>query len=190
MVDSNAPRDNVRTHQSGAGPVCEPEVVITLVLGGARSGKSRHAEQLVARLAPPVTYVATAVVDVADRDHVARVAAHRARRDPTWTTVEAGAGLAAALQGLDGSVLVDSLGAWVAAHEGFAVDVDELCKVVAARDGDTVIVSEEVGLGVHPSSELGRLFRDVMGDVNAAVAEVADDVLLVVAGRVLPLERG
>jgi adenosylcobinamide kinase/adenosylcobinamide-phosphate guanylyltransferase len=88
-----------------------------------------------------------------------------------------------------GSVLVDSLGAWVAAHDDFAVDLDDLCKTLSSRDGDTVVVSEEVGLGVHPSSEPGQRFRDVLGDVNAAVADVADDVLLVIAGRVLPLAR-
>jgi adenosyl cobinamide kinase/adenosyl cobinamide phosphate guanylyltransferase len=164
--------------------------VITLVLGGARSGKSRQAEKVAAGLLPPVTYVATSVVDDTDRDHVARVAAHRARRDPAWSTVETGAELASALRSVTGSALVDSLGAWVAAHDDFAVDLDELCKALSSRDGDTVVVSEEVGLGVHPSSEPGRRFRDVLGDVNAAVADVADDVLLVVAGRVLPLERG
>jgi adenosylcobinamide kinase/adenosylcobinamide-phosphate guanylyltransferase len=86
-------------------------------------------------------------------------------------------------------VLVDALGTWVAAHADLAVDVDELLAVLRARDGDTVLVSDEVGLGVHPSTEIGRRFRDVLGDVNAAVAEHADDVLLVVAGRVLPLAR-
>ncbi len=176
---------------AGVLPVCEPEPVIMLVLGGARSGKSRHAEQLVAR-------------SVAAR-HVRRhgcrrrggrrpsrrgCAAHRARRDPAWTTIEAGADLAAALRTVAGSVLVDSLGTWVAAHDDFAVDVDELCKALCARDGDTVVVSEEVGLGVHPSSAVGQRFRDVLGEVNAAVADIADDVLLVIAGRVLPLERG
>jgi adenosyl cobinamide kinase/adenosyl cobinamide phosphate guanylyltransferase len=163
--------------------------VITLVLGGARSGKSRHAEKVAAELSPPVTYVATAIVDDTDRDHVARVAAHRARRDPAWTTVEAGTDLAPALRSVTGTVLVDSLGAWVAAHDDFAIDVDELCKALSWRDGDTIVVSEEVGLGVHPSSELGQRFRDVIGDVNAAVADVADDVVLVIAGRVLPLGR-
>jgi adenosylcobinamide kinase/adenosylcobinamide-phosphate guanylyltransferase len=170
--------------------VCEPDTVITLVLGGARSGKSRQAEKVAAGLLPPVTFVATAIIDDTDRDHAARVAAHRARRDPAWTTVETGAELASALRSVTGSVLVDSLGAWVAAHDDFTVDLDELCKALSWRDGDTVVVSEEVGLGVHPSSEPGQRFRDVLGDVNAAVADVADDVLLVVAGRVLPLERG
>ena len=66
--------------------------------------------------------------------------------------------------------------------------IDSLIDVLSRRQGDTVIVSEEVGLGVHPSTEVGRAFRDVLGDVNRAVAEVADEVLLVVAGRVLPLD--
>jgi len=161
-----------------------------LVLGGARSGKSQHAERVVAQLSPPVTYLATAVLDGADDDHRARIAAHRARRDPAWTTIEAGADLASTLRRVAGSVLVDSLGTWVAAHDDFAVDVDALCKALCSRDGDAVVVSEEVGLGVHPSSTVGQQFRDVLGEVNAAVADIADDVVLVIAGRVLPLGRG
>lgn len=163
--------------------------MITLVLGGARSGKSLVAERLAARLPPPVTYVATAVVAAHDPDHVARVAAHQARRDPAWTTIEADADLAAALRSAHGSVLVDSLGTWLTAHDDLAPDVEALCQALTERTGDVVLVSEEVGLGVHPSSQLGRRFRDALGLVNHAVAEVADDVLLVVAGRVLPLER-
>ncbi len=163
--------------------------MITLVLGGARSGKSAVAERLVARCPPPITYVATAVVDPADADHAARVAAHVARRDPSWSTVEVGAGLVEALRAATGTVLVESLGTWVSASADAEVDGDGLCAALAARSGDTVVVSEEVGLGVHPSSELGRRFRDALGEVNLAVAEVADEVLLVVAGRVLPLER-
>jgi adenosyl cobinamide kinase/adenosyl cobinamide phosphate guanylyltransferase len=161
--------------------------MITLVLGGARSGKSRVAERLAASLPAPVTYVATAVADAEDEDHVARIAAHRARRDPAWSTVESDGDLAATLRNVTGSVLVDSLGTWVAARDGFDVDIDALSKALSTREGDTVVVSEEVGLGVHPSSELGVRFRDVLGDVNVAVADVADQVLLVVAGRVLPL---
>lgn len=161
--------------------------MITLVLGGARSGKSTVAERLAAALPGPVTYIATATVG--DADHAERIAAHRARRDPAWLTVEAGADLTAALRGTRGSVLVDSLGPWVAADEHFAVDVAGLCAALGGRTGDTVVVSEEVGLGVHPSSDAGRRFRDALGMVNAAVADVADEVLLVVAGRVLPLGR-
>lgn len=163
--------------------------MITLVLGGARSGKSAAAERVAAALPGPVTYVATAVLDDADADHVARVAAHRARRDPAWTTVEATGDLAEVLSEVTGTVLVDSLGTWVTQLPDLAPDVVALCAALTDRAGDSVVVSEEVGLGVHPSSELGRRFRDALGGVNVAVAEVADEVLLVVAGRVLPLAR-
>jgi len=161
--------------------------VITLVLGGARSGKSLVAEELAGRLEPPVTYVATAVVDPEDVDHQARVAAHRARRDASWRTIEAGAALATVLRSVEGSVLVDSLGTWLTAAADLDPDVEALVAALRERTGDTIIVSEEVGLGVHPSTELGRRFRDALGLVNRAVADVADEVLLVVAGRVLPL---
>lgn len=156
--------------------------MITLVLGGARSGKSALAERLAGD--GPVTYLATGLA----AELPERVAAHRARRPSTWTTVES-QDLLGALPGLAGTVVVDSLTAWVAAAEGFSVDVDALCALLAAHDGDLVIVSDEVGLGVHPSTAAGRLFRDALGVVNQAVAAVADDVLLVVAGRALRLER-
>ena len=162
--------------------------MITLVLGGARSGKSAVAEARAARLAAPLTYVATALVDPADPDHVARIAAHRARRDPAWATIEAGADLVAVVRDTPGSLLVDSLGTWVTALAS-GPDGAALAAALRDREGDSVVVSEEVGLGVHPSSELGRRFRDVLGEVNQQVAAVADEVLLVVAGRVLPLER-
>jgi adenosyl cobinamide kinase/adenosyl cobinamide phosphate guanylyltransferase len=162
--------------------------VITLVLGGARSGKSAVAESVAARLPAPITYVATGVADD-DPDMAARIAAHRARRPPAWNTIEAGPDLVPALTAIDGTALVDSLGTWVAAHADLAADRDGLLAALTERRGDTVIVSEEVGLGVHPSTAVGRTFRDVLGALNAAVAEIADDVLFVVAGRVLPLDR-
>lgn len=156
-----------------------------LVLGGARSGKSEVAERLAGDGA---TYLATGLAPGDDDpDWSARVAAHRARRPPTWRTVEAGADLATALLGTDGTALVDSLGAWVARSEGFAADVASLCAALRDRDGDSILVSDEVGLGVHPSTEPGRRFRDALGEVNRAVADVADEVLLVVAGRTLKL---
>ncbi|MDQ6798415.1 MAG: bifunctional adenosylcobinamide kinase/adenosylcobinamide-phosphate guanylyltransferase, partial [Actinomycetota bacterium] len=89
-----------------------------------------------------------------------------------------------------GVVLVDALGTWVAGAPDLVVDADGFCAALAARHGDTVVVSEEVGLGVHPSSEAGRHFRDVLGLVNQVVAAAADEVLLVVAGRTLALGAG
>ncbi|HEV2766510.1 MAG TPA: bifunctional adenosylcobinamide kinase/adenosylcobinamide-phosphate guanylyltransferase [Acidimicrobiales bacterium] len=161
--------------------------MITLVLGGTRSGKSAVAERLAGRAGVPVTYVATAVADPGDAALASRIAAHRARRPPAWTTQEAGADLPAVLRAISGTVLVDALGTWVAASPDLAVDAGGLCAALVERAGDAVVVSDEVGLGVHPATELGRRFRDVVGELNQAVAAVADEVLLVVAGRTLPL---
>lgn len=162
-------------------------MTVTLVLGGARSGKSEVAER---RAGPgPLTYVATWVVDEGDADMVGRVAAHRSRRPPTWTTVET-ADPAAVVRSASGTVMVDSLTTWVAAAPSYVVDVDALCAALADHGGDAVVVSDEVGLGVHPSTEAGRRFRDALGLVNQAVAGIAGEVLLVVAGRTLTLDRG
>ena len=167
--------------------------MVTLVLGGARSGKSDVAERMASRLAAggTVTYVATMATagpdGASDPDIEARVAAHRQRRPADWSTVEAGSELASVLANLTGVVIVDSLGPWVAGSEDFTVDADALCLALAERSGPTVVVSEEVGLGVHPSSEAGRKFRDALGMLNQRVAAQAESVLLVVAGRVLEL---
>ena len=140
--------------------------MITLVLGGARSGKSAVAEHLVARHAPPVTYVAT-MDPAGDPELEARVAAHRARRAASWSTVvvEPEGDLAGLLSSLAGTVLVDSLGPWVARLDAGAVEAQAiaLCTALVARAGDTVLVSDEVGLAVHPSSAEGRRFRDALG---------------------------
>jgi adenosyl cobinamide kinase/adenosyl cobinamide phosphate guanylyltransferase len=161
--------------------------LITLVLGGARSGKSEISERLAAQLPSPVLYFATARV-ADDDDLAARVAAHQARRPSEWKTIEAGTDLAGALRiPLDGTVLIDALGPWVASHHDFVVDASAFIEALTNREGDAVVVSEEVGLGVHPSTEAGRHFRDALGELNRAVADVADEVLLVIAGRVLPL---
>lgn len=166
--------------------------MITLVLGGARSGKSAVAEHLVGRHAPPVTYIAT-MDPAGDPELEARVAAHQERRSSSWSTVviDAEGDLAALLSSLEGTVLVDSLGPWVARFGGGAevmeVHTVALCAALIARAGDTVLVSDEVGLAVHPSSAEGRLFRDALGSLNTAVAAVADDAYLVVAGRPLEL---
>lgn len=172
--------------------------MITLVLGGARSGKSALAERLaeaavaadgaVASEDAPVTYVATGRAGD-DADMAARIEAHRRRRPTSWQTVEAGLDLPDVLRRIAGTVLVDALGTWIAGAPDLAVPVGDLCAALAQRQGSTVVVSDEVGLGVHPSSEIGRRFRDALGECNHAVAEVSDEVLLVIAGRVLPLER-
>lgn len=167
---------------------------VTLVLGGARSGKSAVAERLAAGTRLPITYLATGPAGQdADDEWRGRLADHRARRPETWATVEIGpAGdLAAALLAVDGTALVDSLGTWVAGHRGFAVAAERLTAALVARAAagrPTVVVSEEVGLGVHPSSDAGRRFRDALGRLNEEVAASAGTVLLVVAGRVLRLE--
>jgi adenosyl cobinamide kinase/adenosyl cobinamide phosphate guanylyltransferase len=161
--------------------------VLVLILGGTRSGKSAVAERMAARLDQPLTYVATG--EVTDEDMAARIARHRARRPTSWTTLEVGEDLPDALSRLQGSALVDALGTWVAARQDFVVDEQRLCSALTGRSGDTIVVSDEVGMGVHPSTEIGRRFRDALGSLNTAVAEVADRVLLVVAGRVLELDR-
>jgi adenosylcobinamide kinase/adenosylcobinamide-phosphate guanylyltransferase len=161
--------------------------VITFVLGGVRSGKSAIAERLALRVAGSVLYLATGIATDTDMAH--RIETHRARRDERFTTIDAGADLVGALAGHDGEpALIDSLGTWLAAHESLAVDADAFTAALRARQAPTVIVSDEVGLGVHPSSEVGRRFRDALGELNHAVAAIADDVLLVIAGRVLSLD--
>ena len=162
--------------------------MITLLLGGARSGKSELAERMAGALSEPVTYLATADPGD-DADFAWRIEQHRARRPSAWTTVEAGAGLPAALKGLAGTVLIDSLGTWVASIPDFEVDADPLCEVLSAHAGAVFVVSEEVGMGVHPSTEAGRQFRDALGKLNTRIAAIADESLLVVAGCTLRLER-
>lgn len=161
--------------------------MIVLVLGGARSGKSAYAERRAARLPEPVSYVATACVD-GDADLAARVDEHRARRPPSWSTIEAGPDVPEVLRATRGTVVLDALGPWVAAAPAFDVDAAELRDALAGREGDTVVVSEEVGLGVHPSTAAGQQFRDALGELNQGVAAVAEEVVLVVAGRALRLE--
>ena len=170
-----------------------------LVTGGVRSGKSRHAEALLAGR-DRVTYVAPGPVPTADDpEWAARVAEHQARRPPHWRTVET-ADLAAAIAS-DEPTLVDCLGTWVTAVvdqlDGWSAAtndwrpeldrrVDALVGAVG-RSTDLVLVTNEVGLGVVPAHASGRLFRDLLGTVNQRVGAVCDEVHLVVAGRVLRL---
>jgi adenosyl cobinamide kinase/adenosyl cobinamide phosphate guanylyltransferase len=171
--------------------------MIVLVLGGARSGKSQVAEELAkrwaARSSGGVTFVATAAVDDADAGFAARIEEHRSRRPAAWETVEVplGADLGAVIDRCPpcGVALVDSLGTWLAGCPDFAADVAGLTAALDRRrsGGDVILVSDEVGLGVHPETQAGLEFRDALGALNREVATAADDVLLVVAGRVLSL---
>ncbi|WP_168581619.1 bifunctional adenosylcobinamide kinase/adenosylcobinamide-phosphate guanylyltransferase [Gephyromycinifex aptenodytis] len=171
-----------------------------LVLGGVRSGKSELAEQLVAHR-EGVRYIAPGPVpDEHDTEWAARVAAHRLRRPASWTTHETG-DVAGVLRQGSTPALVDCLGTWLTRVVDDAHAWDDLAgaarvlaearaDLVAAlgeTDASVVLVSNEVGLGVVPSSASGRFFRDELGRTNRAVADACDEVLLVVAGRVLDL---
>lgn len=160
--------------------------MITLITGGARSGKSTLAERLAAERGLPVSYLATAHVD--DEDMAERVRQHKERRPTDWMTLEVGTELVPALTELDGLAIVECLGTWVADFPDFATDTEGLLIALRSRHGDTIVVTNEVGLGVHPYTEVGRRFRDALGNVNRAVAEISDEVLLVVSGRVLRLD--
>lgn len=170
-----------------------------LVTGGVRSGKSRHAESL---LTGPVTYLAPGPVQD-DADWAARIAAHRARRPVDWTTVESH-DLVGVLARTDGHVMVDCLGTWLTTvldERGlWGAPADEITDVIGhvaqetadvldVRDQgeDTVLVTNEVGLGVVPEHRSGRLFRDLLGLVNQRIAAACDEVHLVIAGRVIRL---
>ncbi len=160
----------------------------TLVLGGARSGKSLVAERLASRGSAPVTYLATVRVGD-DVDLAARVDEHQRRRPSDWATVECGDDLAALLRSTSGTALVDSLGPWLADLTEWREHAGALCDAIVARHGDTIIVSDEVGLSVHPETRVGREFRDALGTLNQRIATVCNDVLFVVAGRVISLAK-
>ncbi|HSK27169.1 MAG TPA: bifunctional adenosylcobinamide kinase/adenosylcobinamide-phosphate guanylyltransferase [Jiangellales bacterium] len=169
----------------------------TLVLGGARSGKSAEAERLLAA-EPEVVYVATAGERSDDPEWAARVAAHRARRPGSWRTLES-PDLVAVLAEPGPPLLVECLTLWLtgvldrhrawdgAAPPSVRTEVEALLAALRSTPRRVVLVSNEVGSGVVPATPSGRLFRDELGRLNAAVGAVCDDVRLVVAGRVLPL---
>ena len=174
----------------------------TLVTGGVRSGKSRFAERLVAEH-PHVTYLAPGQVPdpVADPEWAARIAVHQARRPDSWTTVET-ARLAEAVSAAEPPLLVDCLGTWVTAvvddlgtwdvplkdwQPAFDEQLGDLVSAWRQVSGIAVAVTNEVGMGLVSEHRSGRVFADLLGRTNQAVAEASDHVVLVVAGRALYL---
>jgi adenosylcobinamide kinase/adenosylcobinamide-phosphate guanylyltransferase len=160
--------------------------LVTLVLGGARSGKSRYAEWLIGTCPKPWVYVATA--EAKDSEMAERIAAHKARREAGWQTVEAPherpEALVAAPQ--DAAVLVDCLTLWLSnlMLASFNVEAmsERLEQALPARAGPTVLVSNEVGLGIVPDNALARRFRDLQGTLNQNLAARATRVIMMVAG--------
>ena len=166
---------------------------VTLVLGGARSGKSRHAEQLVEGQPGPCVYLATA--ESGDAEMAARICAHRERRGPRWRTVEEPLDLAGCLAretGPDRAVLVDCLTLWLSnlmgAERDVAGAVDDLVSALPGLDGPVVFVSNEVGLGLHPMNALGRAFVDHAGGLHQHLAAAAQSVVFVAAGLPIALK--
>jgi adenosylcobinamide kinase/adenosylcobinamide-phosphate guanylyltransferase len=169
-------------------------MALTLLLGGARSGKSGLALRRARAAGGQLVFVATA--EARDEEMAARIARHRAERDPAWSTVEAPLELGAALVAAprDACVVIDCLTLWVAnLLDRGADDAAVLASASAAargaadRPGPTIAITNEVGLGVVPAHPLGRRYRDLLGTVNVAWAELATEALLVVAGRTLAL---
>lgn len=169
-------------------------MAFTVLLGGARSGKSALAVRRAARHAGPVVFVATGQAH--DAEMADRIARHRADRPAAWTTLEAPLELAAALTDVPAQacVIVDCLSLWVAnllergdEEPTLLARAEEAAGIAAGRVAPTIAVSNEVGMGIVPVNELARRYRDALGRVNAIWCAAAAEAALVVAGRLLPL---
>jgi len=160
---------------------------LSLVLGGARSGKSAYAEGLIRAFPAPWVYVATA--QAFDDEMKERIAHHRARRGEGWITLETPLDLAGALETNTRPVLVDCLTLWLTnimlADRDVAAETGKLLAAAQASKGPAVLVANEVGLGIVPDYALARAFRDRAGRLNQEIARVASRVVFMAAG--LPL---
>jgi adenosylcobinamide kinase/adenosylcobinamide-phosphate guanylyltransferase len=160
--------------------------LVTLVLGGARSGKSRYAEGLITRSPKPWMYIATA--EARDDEMANRIAAHQARRGSDWQTVEAPHDVpdAIAQAPINAALLVDCLTLWLSNLMEGGSDIEaqiaRLQESLTVRAGPTVLVSNEVGLGIVPNNGLARRFRDLQGQLNQRMAAQAPRVVMMVAG--------
>ena len=156
---------------------------ITLIIGGARSGKSAHAERLI-EAAGGGCYLATA--DAGDDEMKARIKAHKARRGDVWQTVEEPLDLIGALNGLERPVLVDCLTLWLSnlmmAERDIEEEFNTLIGAIPRLKNPVIFVTNEVGQGIVPDNKLARDFRDHAGRLNQMIAGVADQVILMTAG--------
>lgn len=163
---------------------------LSLVVGGARSGKSRLAERLVRAAGQPLTYIATA--QAWDAEMAERIAQHKADRGAGWTTVEAPQDLCGALAAARGAVLVDCATLWLTnvmlAESDLAAEGRALLAALQAHPGPVVVVSNEVGWGIVPENALARRFRDEQGRLNQQIAALADLVVGVMAGLPMVLK--
>jgi adenosylcobinamide kinase/adenosylcobinamide-phosphate guanylyltransferase len=166
---------------------------MTLILGGARSGKSRHAERLVLESGFAPVYVATA--QALDDELAARIAAHRARRGAAWRTLEEPLDLAGVLEracGPDRAVLVDCLTLWLTnlmvQEQPVGAEMARLVELLPRLPGMVVLVSNEGGLGVVPADPMARAFIDHAGWLHQKIAEQADVVVFMAAGLPLRLK--
>jgi adenosylcobinamide kinase/adenosylcobinamide-phosphate guanylyltransferase len=166
---------------------------VTLVLGGARSGKSRYAETLIEAAAPSALYLATG--EARDAEMADRIARHRARRDARWATVEEPLALRECLTREARAarpILVDCLTLWLSnlleAGRNVAAESAALAAALPPPVGSVVFVANEVGLGIVPETPLARAFRDHAGRLNQAIAARADRVVFIAAGLPLMLK--
>jgi adenosylcobinamide kinase / adenosylcobinamide-phosphate guanylyltransferase len=172
---------------------------ITLILGGARSGKSAYAEKLAIDSSLPVTYIATA--QIYDDEFKARVQHHKDRRPKNWQIIEESHHLGTALQAnihAGSSLIVDCLTLWLAQcicpecapPEGvdWAEQRENFLAILPTLQGNIILVSNEVGMGIVPLGEINRQFQDEQGRLNQAVASIADEVIFIAAGLPLKLK--
>ncbi len=184
------PDTSLSTRSNAARAALPP---LVLVLGGARSGKSRFAENLIASAELPALYIATA--EARDDEMRARIEAHRARRGSGWTTFEEPLELTNRLLGeADGPrpILVDCLTLWLAnlmaAGSDIGFEIERLRSALPLMKAPVVLVANEVGLGIVPENELARRFRDHAGRLNQSIAALADRVVFMAAGLPLALK--
>jgi adenosylcobinamide kinase/adenosylcobinamide-phosphate guanylyltransferase len=168
---------------------------LTVLLGGARSGKSELSSRFASATDRPVVVIVTA--EARDEEMTERIRRHRASRPSTWTTVEAPVELATAVRDVefDAFVVLDCLSLWVSntieagfGDEQIVDEAREIATALAKREAPAVVVSNEVGLGIVPVNALARRYRDTLGRVNATLVGEADRAYFVVAGKALALD--